>query len=198
MNEPSVRSPQWFYGYSEPSPRGMKTAEFSASVLSFAPNESIKRRGFNRRLANILGKQIVEGYYSLEEIATAAPKAKLRLFKEVPCDYGVRVGSQLDRCVERIREDSDTRRAIIVLGHPDDDTPCCIQEIQFLVRDKKLLTVAYMRAWDSFLGLPYDITMFRALQRHVADSLRLEVGNVVVMTASYHKYLEELRNENQE
>lgn len=173
------------------SPRDRPVEEFIGLVQVFSPNARPKQKGFNRTLADLLTKQIMERRFDMEEIKRVAPNAMYSLFYEVPCDYGVRMGNQLEVVVERLREDKDSRRAIIVMGRPDDEVPCCIQTIQFFIRERELITVVHMRSWDIGLGLAYDLDTFAKLSKHVAGQLNVRQGNIVVFAGSGHLYTKE-------
>jgi len=171
-----------------PSPRGLPTSEFLGEVFVFGAGECIKQRGFNPQLAEVISKQILDGYFSLDEIIKVAPKVKVSLFKEVPCDYGVRLGSQLEGVIARLKSDSDTRRAIAVLARPDDKIPPCIMLVQFLIREQRLVTIAYMRSWDIGLGFAYDVDTFQKMGAKVAEGVGVIQGDIIVLVGSAHLY----------
>ena len=172
----------------ESAPRGLPTYELLGLVRVFDPNEPIDQKGFNPKLATIIANQVLRGIFNLEQIKSIAPKANLDLFNEVPCDYGPRVGNQLEQVIKCLLEDPDSRRAIITLTRPDDDPPPCIMTIQFLLRQGRVHLIACMRSWDLTLGLGYDLVIFRTLLLEVADSLRMGVGGVTVFAGSGHIY----------
>lgn len=127
----------------------------------------------------------------MDEILKVAPNVRSQLFKDVPCNYGVRMGSQLSRAMQMLMGDRDTRRAVIVMGRPNDVVPCCVQTIQFLIRDGKLTTVVYMRSWDLGLGYAYDLHMFNRLGTYVSRTVGAAHGSTTVFAGSGHLYREE-------
>lgn len=171
------------------SPRGLLTEEVQGVCIRFTPEEDITRSGFNSRLAEVFATQVLGRRYDLNELLSVAPKVNRSLFIEVPCNYGIRMGDQLETAVTRLLEDRDTRRAIVVLARPDDNPPPCILSIQFLIRESRLLTVAFMRSWDQYLGLPYDVYLFRALGIYMSQKTKCEVGDVIVLSSNIHHYL---------
>lgn len=173
----------------EVSPRGLPTLEHVGQTFKFQAGVIPAQPNFNRKLADVITNQILEGRFDLEEIKLAAPNARHPLFNDVPCDYGVRMRGQVERAIERIKADTDTRRAIVVTARPDDEKPPCIMLIQFLVRDGQVLTVAFMRSWDLLLGFAYDIHLFQALGKKVADALSLPQGDCHVLAGSAHEYV---------
>lgn len=176
--------------YYSSSPRGMPVDEFVPFIQVFGPDDEPKQEGFNRKLADILTNQVLERRFDMDEILKVVPKANHPLFYEVPCDYGVRMGDQLETAIKRLEEDSDTRRAIVIMARPDDEVPCCIMLIQFLIRGGELVTVAYMRSWDIGLGYAYDVDTFQKLGEYVARELDVPEGSAVVLAGSGHLYKE--------
>lgn len=176
------------------APRGMRTQEDIGVVRTFKPGFIPKRKGFNESLAGVITKQVLEKRFDLEEIKHVAPNAKHPLFNDVPCDYGIRMGNQLESCVEILKSDKASRRAKITLSRPDDEIPPCIMEIQFFVRGEGfnyrpfVITVAYMRSWDLELGMPYDVHLFQALGSYVAKTLNVPQGEIIVFAGSAHTY----------
>jgi len=178
------------------APRGLRTEEDIGVVRTFKPQSIPKRKGFNKSLAEVITKQVLERRFDLDEIKRVAPNAKHPLFNDVPCDYGPRMGNQLEGCVEILKKDKYSRRAKITLSRPDDEIPPCIMEIQFFVRGDGfnyrpfVITIAYMRSWDLNLGMPYDVHLFQALGDYVANALNIPQGGVIVFAGSAHTYFQ--------
>jgi thymidylate synthase len=107
--------------------------------------------------------------------------------------YGPRVTDQIPFIYNLLREDPDSRRAVITIysGHQDHreilDIPCTIG-LQFLLRNDRLDLIAYMRSSDVYLGLPYDIQQFTFLQRLLANWLNIELGTYTHIAGSGHIY----------
>lgn len=96
--------------------------------------------------------------------------------------YGERIHflDQLNKTVTRLINNPETRRAYIPIYDKIDncgaeDIPCCVG-IQFLIRDNKLKLTVTFRSNDIFIAFPSDAYGFRALQKRVADLLKIEVG----------------------
>jgi thymidylate synthase len=104
---------------------------------------------------------------------------------------------QLDGVVLTLRSRPDSRQAVVSLWNDGDlphavkgdkgDLPCTLS-LQFLVRWNRLHLVATMRSNDVWLGLPYDVFAFTALQRVVAARLDLRPGLYRHQVASMHLY----------
>ena len=106
--------------------------------------------------------------------------------------YGPRIALSLDLAIRKLKEDADTRQAIIYIGKDDDilptrDMPCTIS-LQFMLRAGALSLLANMRSGDFFLGLPYDIFAFTTLQEIVANTLGVPMGMYFHNVASLHLY----------
>lgn len=108
--------------------------------------------------------------------------------------YGHRVYGQLQRVVHLLQSDPDSRQAVITiydgsrdLGQPVRDIPCTLT-IQFYIRQGELGMRVSMRSNDVWLGLPYDLTQFAALQCAVADSLDIPAGLYTHTVGSLHIY----------
>jgi len=110
--------------------------------------------------------------------------------------YGTRVVSQLSRAERLLRQDPGTRQAVVSIydGQRDllaqaRDVPCTLT-LQFLWEAPMVLGLrASMRSNDAFLGLPYDLFQFTALQCAMADALGARAGAYVHTVGSLHLYL---------
>lgn len=94
--------------------------------------------------------------------------------------------------VKRIlREDSDSRQAIIHLHTPNNEKTndeVCTLSLQFLIRDNKLNMITTMRSNDIFLGFTYDVFAFTMLQEILANELGVELGTYYHNVGSMHIY----------
>lgn len=94
--------------------------------------------------------------------------------------------------VKRIlREDSDSRQAIIHLHTPNDkktNDEVCTLCLQFFIRNGKLDMITTMRSNDVFLGFTYDVFSFTMLQEILANELGVEVGTYYHNVGSMHIY----------
>ncbi len=105
--------------------------------------------------------------------------------------YGPKIVEQLGWCVQKLREDPNTRQAVLTIWRErpgiSKDVPCtCL--FQFFNRDGRLHLVTYMRSNDVWLGFPYDLFNFTTLQNYVASALGLELGNYTHHVGSLHLY----------
>ncbi|RLL66251.1 thymidylate synthase [Streptomyces sp. Z26] len=95
---------------------------------------------------------------------------------------------------ETIREDPDTKRAVIQIFEPrellvpDNPDVACTLALQFLLREGSLHAVAYMRANDAYRGMVSDVFSFTFLQEVMARQLHVPVGTYTHVAGSLHLY----------
>lgn len=119
-------------------------------------------------------------------------------------DDGIRVNSNYGWCIkykydfdqwEYVKNlfynDINTRQAVIHIktadNTPSKDVNCTVC-IQFLAREGKLHATVYMRSNDIWMGFPYDVFSFTALQCKMAMELGLEIGTYTHIAGSLHLY----------
>lgn len=124
-------------------------------------------------------------------------------------DDGITVNSNYGYCIqhkygfdqfeyveELFRKDRNTRQAVIHIKEASNertkDMNCTIA-LQFFVRDDKMHLTAYMRSNDIWLGFPYDIFNFTAMQILLAMKLDLEIGTYTHIAGSLHLYEKDLK-----
>jgi thymidylate synthase len=115
--------------------------------------------------------------------------------------YGARVYGQLTRAETLLADDPATRQAVVTIyDGPRDllasfdndsnvkDTPCTLS-LQFMwTPGTRLGLRVSMRSNDVWLGMPYDLFQFTALQMAMADALGVDVGPYVHTVGSLHIY----------
>lgn len=110
--------------------------------------------------------------------------------------YGLRINqwgtNQLKWCYEKLKQDPDTRQAVITIHDVTDcqETldPACTLSLQFILRENKLNLVCNMRSNDLLWGTCLDIPAFCFIQEIMAHWLGVEVGYYVHQPASLHYY----------
>lgn len=122
--------------------------------------------------------------------------------KKIEGSYGSANGhtqpTQIQKCIQRLFRDKNTRRAVFAIYRPQDtereglNTPCTIS-LQFLIRDDKLHMIVNMRSNDLIWGLTYDAFVFTMIQEYVCASLQrlglhIELGQYFHNAASLHLY----------
>lgn len=113
--------------------------------------------------------------------------------------YGQRAYGQLARAERLLADDPGTRQAVVSiydgprdLGAGTADIPCTLT-LQFLWQPGVRLGMRVsMRSNDAWLGLPYDLFQFTALQHAMADALGVDPGTYVHTVGSMHLYDEDI------
>jgi len=101
--------------------------------------------------------------------------------------------NQWQWCVKKLREDPDTRQAVINLNaafdkaKPTKDFVCTVF-CQMLARRGRLHWFTYMRSTDAFLGIRNDVFCFTGMQRVMAKQLGLALGKYYHTATSTHLY----------
>jgi thymidylate synthase len=104
---------------------------------------------------------------------------------------------QLHRVILTLREDPDSRRAVIQLYDPardafgHSDVPCTLG-YRFHLRDGRLYMSADMRGQDVWTGFPYDLFAATVLHELVAGWLGAELGEYCHHVGSLHIYERDL------
>jgi thymidylate synthase len=110
--------------------------------------------------------------------------------------YGYRIRerfgfNQWDYVREMLTKDPLSRQAVIHIKDASrkqtKDTPCTMS-LQFLIREGRLYMTTIMRSNDIWLGFPYDVFSFTALQVIMAMELGVEVGEYTHIAGSLHLY----------
>ena len=122
-------------------------------------------------------------------------------------DDGVTVNSNYGYCIKKkfgfdqyeyvkqiLKNDKNSRQAVIhikdarnTIENPTKDLNCTVC-LQFLIRDEKLYLTSYMRSNDLWLGFPYDVFNFTALQILLSMELEVGLGAYTHIDGSLHLY----------
>ena len=104
-------------------------------------------------------------------------------------DQGV---NQLERVIESLKTNPDSRRHIISLWNPAQidqmALPPCYLYFQFFVKGEHLNMFALQRSGDLFLGVPYDMALFTMILNHVAEATGLKPNKVKMNIVDAHIY----------
>lgn len=99
---------------------------------------------------------------------------------------------QIEYVVKKLKDDSNSRQAIIHLKHPIDyngKDEICTMTLQFFIRNEKLQMIVNMRSNDVIRGLPYDHAVFVMLQQYIANKLNIKIEDYYYHNAgSFHLY----------
>lgn len=183
----------------EVSPRGMLTKELMQETFCIEdPNSSlIYIPGRNFSLVHAIHESFlifcddnhvkVAGYFN-KNIAQFSDDGKT-----LHGSYGHRIATKMQGVLDKLKEDHDTRQALLTIHRVDDsivetkDPPCTIT-LQFTIRDEKLNMHVYMRSNDIVWGTPYDVFVFTTIQKVFANTLGVPVGKYYHTATSLHMY----------
>jgi thymidylate synthase len=185
------------------SPRGMKTIELSPSMLELTnPYYNIITDLSRKASKSFMAAEllwILMGREDLEMLQFY--NSQMAKFsddgKTLSGAYGPRIMYQFEYVYNTLKNDPDSRQAVITIWDPvplpSKDIPCTVM-LHFLIRDHKLLLYAYMRSNDAWLGFPYDLHNFTCLQIIMAKLLGIQVGSYFHFTGSFHIYEDQFEN----
>lgn len=187
-----------FHG-SEVTVRGMKTKELEDVTFEFSSPHFCWTYGLRKSMKHAIGvaeaMQLIGAFSDPVRMCEIAPNMKVFLdggiFKGA---YGIRAGAQIDKIVELLKNDPETRQAVITLRDPyrdlfekSKDVPCTIA-MSFRIRNGKLNMTTHMRSNDLVWGFPYDVIQFCLLQMTIAEELGIENGTYTHHADSLHIY----------
>jgi len=99
--------------------------------------------------------------------------------------------NQWDEVVSKLRQDPDSRQAIIHLHTPNNQPTkdeVCTLSLQFLIRNGKLNMITTMRSNDIYYGFTYDVFSFTCMMEMIAYELDIEMGTYYHNVGSMHIY----------
>ena len=184
----------------EVAPRGMKTREIEDAVIFIDDVYNTLPlkvgRGSVPGIGAVEACQLLAGESYNDLIVAVGPQ--FRNYAESDGifhgAYGPRTREQYPLAIDKLRNDSDTRQAVITLWNPNLDNqpnkrdyPCTILH-QFRIRDNKLNMSVYMRSNDVWLGAAYDFFQFTRVQIAMASVLGIEPGKYAHHVGSLHIY----------
>lgn len=106
--------------------------------------------------------------------------------------YHSRIAEQLPFILEELRRNPDSRRAVIDVRDwkydSQNDSPACLQHIQFFIRDGALHMKVLFRSNDAVKATFMNAFALICLQEQVAKELGVEVGSYTHRANSFHAY----------
>lgn len=119
-------------------------------------------------------------------------------------DDGITVNSNYGYCIrekfgfdqweyvkDMLNESPESRQAVVHIKTASNeiskDVNCTVC-LQFLIRDNKLYMTTYMRSNDIWMGFPYDVFQFTAMQVLLSMELGVELGTYTHIAGSLHLY----------
>lgn len=174
-------------------PRGLDVSFVHNVVYQFTPGKVVRRHGDNPAIGFMELTQLIAGVFDVDGIARVAPNARLELFTGQSA-YGPRMGEQLERVVNELVNDKDSRRAVIMiagLNETPETMPCTLSaQFQLVSSTRELVSTFTMRSSDAIWGLPYDMIQFGGLSLVVASCTMSDTGHMsgVINIANGHVY----------
>jgi Thymidylate synthase len=201
LEYPDLISHVMFHGQTVESRIGETREMLNLRLILRRPEHSlIGRTGMSDEFAYEETTQLLAGVYDDERVKKIVPRAAELL--STPTAYGPRVRDQLLAVEAELLANPNSRRAVVYVGRHDDlaslsdpdeairrkaEMPCTALW-QFHLRHDVLSMSVYMRSWDLVWGLSYDVPGFTAIQRALAASLGVVVGNYTHTSGSAHIY----------
>jgi hypothetical protein len=112
---------------------------------------------------------------------------------DVNSNYGqyVWVERQFQHCLNLLRKDPSSRRAIIMFNRREvamsgTSDHICTTSLQFLIRNNRLNLITTMRSNELHFGFRTDVVFFTMLQEMMATFLGLDVGTYFHNVGSLH------------
>jgi thymidylate synthase len=122
-----------------------------------------------------------------------------RIYGAQWCDWRAPDGRsihQMDRVIEQIQRDPDSRRHLVTAWNPGEleqmALPPCHVLFQFFVLEGELCCQLYQRSADLFLGVPFNIASYALLTLMVAQVCGLKPGTFVHTFGDLHLYANHL------
>lgn len=112
-----------------------------------------------------------------------------------PYTYHQRIGNQLAWCIEELKSNPTSRRAIITVRDPEKDmaneSPACLQTVGFYIRDEVLHMKVLFRSNDAVKAFFMNAFALIAIQEVVAEAVGRPVGTYEHTAWSFHAYKED-------
>lgn len=184
----------------ESAPRGMKTREIEDAVIYIDDVYHTLPLNVGRGAVPGIGAveacQLLSGTTFPQIVIAVGPQ-----FKNYSEDngifhgaYGPRTKGQYAAAVDKLKNDRDTRQAVVTIWNPEYDNlpnkrdyPCTTLH-QFRIRDNKLNMSVYMRSNDVWFGSAYDFFQFTRVQLAMCTVLGVEPGLYSHHVGSLHIY----------
>lgn len=159
-------------------------------------NNKIRKMPFRYAIGELLW--YLSGNNSIKEIQkyTSAWDRMSDDGKTVNSNYGYCIQhkygfDQWKYILDMLSKNPNSRQAVIHIKEASNKsskdvncTVCC----QFFIRDNKLYMTTYMRSNDIWMGFPYDVFQFTAMQILLSMQLGVELGTYTHIAGSLHMY----------
>lgn len=179
----------WYNGEIVPDDRGFITMQ--SMGLSFIVSPTTTPPEGSTFTPDVNENYLIQGYNPLKGDHDYTYGERTRGWKAT--DEALPV-DQFRVCLERLRKNIFTRRAVMSTINPSvdclkDEFPC-MMTFQFLFQDKALNALVSMRSNDFFRAFPQNVTLYSKWLIDMAEALGVQVGYVYVLDGSAHIYEE--------
>lgn len=184
----------------EAGPRDLATREvLGATIVVEDPTRCLPLgvgRRVSKKVAAIETLQLIGGFTDPRLVLAASDAfEKVQDGGAFHGAYGPRAAPQFQRVLDRLRDDPQSRRAIITIWDPAmdlyrdglHDYPCTVS-LEYTIRNNRLIAQTHMRSNDVWLGLAYDAFVFTQVQLTLATMLGVEAGPYIHHASSLHIY----------
>lgn len=182
------------------NPRGQATSEIENATVVIRDPSRAWPNGINRKYGRAIAAAeamcLVGGVGDPQLMCEVGANFKRFLDGgQLHGAYGPRVRAQMENVCEKLRDDPDTRQAIVqvwdarydMAGWTPKDLPCTLS-FGFAIFDGKLEMTTTMRSNDVWWGVAHDFPMFTCLQQTVASAIGRDVGPYTHQAYSLHLY----------
>lgn len=106
--------------------------------------------------------------------------------------YHLRYADQVPFIIDELKRNPSSRRAVMTIRDKEADMgsedPACLQHIQYFIRDGKLCCKVMFRSNDACKASFMNAFALIQLQKRIAESLGVTVGDYTHRANSYHCY----------
>jgi thymidylate synthase len=118
------------------------------------------------------------------------------------CIFSKENFNQFDKCVEQLKQDSQSRRAEMIYTRPSIQLEydlngrsdfICTEAVQYFIRNDELITVVKMRSNDAWAGYRGDLQWQKEVRQMLIENLlptypNLKAGQIIWNAGSLHIY----------
>lgn len=174
-------------------PRGEETIELLGATIVIEDTQFTLPTGMGRKIGTALADE-----EALQLIAGVYRPERLKMPAQFTADdklegYGTLARAGIERSVQYLMDDPDTRRACVNLAHTGGDSGYpCLTSLGWALRGDRLWAFSNWRSNDAWLGMPYDVHKVAALQHTIAYVLGVVPGPLVHHVRSLHIYASDI------
>jgi len=121
--------------------------------------------------------------------------------EEFAYTYSERIGDQLEKVINMLKENPHSRNGIISIWDREIDNnriggkmrvPCSM-DYQLLIRNNKIHLIYHIRSNDVMAHWCFDVWMAISMMEYVSGKLGIEIGNFYQFIGSLHAYQKDLK-----